>query len=229
MKNYVRFWEKPGNGTGVPRYYRPVIDYWSNVIEELGKPIRSEAIFFDDFWPKTQGSHQLDDMNTHQAVETFIGIEEHNEHYCGPQRERPREEFNPMLDVNQGDFLMLYPDDPNIYPVWLALAKSDIDDDPTSPNYNKLLIQYWGPCAKRQGITDAQAYANCWNKYWKINDKDPEVWEKADAIVWSWRPRGGVPGVRIRIPEQCALKEKACLGLPLEPMRDELDGALNEE
>ena len=32
LKNYIRFWENLGNGSSVPRYYRPVIDYWSNVI-----------------------------------------------------------------------------------------------------------------------------------------------------------------------------------------------------
>ena len=141
-----------------------IIDYWSNVIQELGKPILSEANTFEDFWPKTQGSHQLDDMNIRQEVERFIGLEEYNDHFCGPQREKPREEFNPMVDVRQGDFLMLHPDDTNIYPIWLAMAISNIDIEPTSPNYKKLLIQYWAPCARKCGMTPAQAYANCWGR-----------------------------------------------------------------
>ena len=41
----------------------------------------------------------------------FLGIEELNEHYCGPQCEKPRDEFNPMTDVKQGDFVLLLPND----------------------------------------------------------------------------------------------------------------------
>ena len=41
FKNYIRFWQNLGNGSSVPRDYRPVIDYWSNAVEELGKPILS--------------------------------------------------------------------------------------------------------------------------------------------------------------------------------------------
>ena len=125
----------------MPRYYRRVIDYWSNVIQELGRPILSEEmLYYEDFWPKSRGSHQLDDMIIQQEVERFIGIEEYNNHYCGPQREKPREEFNPLVDVHKGDFIMLHPDDTTIYPVWLTMAMSDIDNYPTSPNYKKLLI-----------------------------------------------------------------------------------------
>ena len=231
LKNYIRFWENLGNGSSVPRYYRPVIDYWSNVIQELGKPILSEANTFEDFWPKTQGSHQLDDMNIRQEVERFIGLEEYNDHFCGPQREKPREEFNPMVDVRQGDFLMLHPDDTNIYLVWLAMAISNIDIEPTSPNYKKLLIQYWAPCARKCGMTPAQAYANCWKGFWVVNEKDPQVWENVDAIVWSWRPNKLGPYTRIKIPERHSLKAKACLGLlgiHAQDM-DELDGGYNEE
>ena len=86
LKNYIRFWQNLGNGSGVPRYYRPVIDYWSNVIQELGRPILSEEMFYyEDFCPKSQGSHKVDDMNIQQEVERFIGIEEYNHHYCGSQ------------------------------------------------------------------------------------------------------------------------------------------------
>ena len=56
-----------------------------------------------------------------------------------------------MLHVQKGNFIMLHPDDTNIYLVWLAMAESNIYDEPTSPNHKKLLIQYWGPCARKKG------------------------------------------------------------------------------
>ena len=59
LKNYIRFWQNLGNGVNVPGYYRPVIDYWSKMIEEIGKEIISETIMYENFWPKTQEYHQL--------------------------------------------------------------------------------------------------------------------------------------------------------------------------
>ena len=71
-------------------------------------------------------------MNVEQLqTQRFLGIEEHNDHYCGPARDKPREAFNPLLHVQQGHFVMLHPDDTNIYLVWLAMAKSNINDEPT--------------------------------------------------------------------------------------------------
>ena len=84
MKGYIKFWQNLSTGLDVPRYYCPVIGYWSNVIEELGKPIQSEERIYTSFWPKSEGSHQLDDMNVEQLeTQRFLGIEEHNDHYCG--------------------------------------------------------------------------------------------------------------------------------------------------
>ena len=68
----------------MPRYYSPMIDYWSNVIKELGKPMQSKVRMYTDFWPKYEGYHQLDDMNVEQLqAQRFLGIKEHNDHYCG--------------------------------------------------------------------------------------------------------------------------------------------------
>ena len=63
LKGYIKFWQNLSSGSFVSRYYILVIYYWSNVIEELGKPIHSEGRNYTNFWPKSEGSHQLDDMN----------------------------------------------------------------------------------------------------------------------------------------------------------------------
>ena len=52
--------------------------------------------------------------NCQLESESFLGPEELNDHFCGPQRERPREESDPMSDVQQGDFIMLLPSDTQI-------------------------------------------------------------------------------------------------------------------
>lgn len=63
IKSYIKFWQNLGNGSFVPRYYKRVIDYWINVIQELNKPITSEARLYTQFWPKSQGSQELDNMD----------------------------------------------------------------------------------------------------------------------------------------------------------------------
>ena len=175
LKAYVKFWEKLGNGVSTPRYYRPVIDYWNNVIQELGKPSISGYALYKDFWPQTQGSHQFDDVDAHMQPDRFLGIEELNEHYCGPQCEKPKDEFNPMTDVKQGDFVLLLSNDTMIYPIWLAMAISSIDMDSTSTKHKKILLQYWAPCARKSGLSDAEAYARCWTEHWVENKKEKSV------------------------------------------------------
>ena len=109
LKGYIKFWQNLSSGSFVPRYYMLVIDYWSNVIEELGKPIHSEERNYTNFWPKSEGSHQLDDMNVEQLkTQIFLGIEEHNDHHCGITQDKPSKALNPMLHVQKGQFVMLH-------------------------------------------------------------------------------------------------------------------------
>ena len=55
LKNYIRFWQNLSNGPNMPRYYSLVIDYWSAVIEELGKPAITTSLTdtFENLWPKS--------------------------------------------------------------------------------------------------------------------------------------------------------------------------------
>ena len=57
---------------------------------------------YEKFWPKIQEYHQLQSntiIKRQQESKIFLGLEESNDHFCGPQRERPREVFDPMFDV----------------------------------------------------------------------------------------------------------------------------------
>ena len=45
--------------------------------------------------------------------------------------------------LKQGDFVVLLPNDTNVYPIWLAVAASSINMDCKSPNHNNILLQYW--------------------------------------------------------------------------------------
>ena len=93
-----------------------------------------------------------------------------------------------MVDIKEGDFISVRPFD-TIYPIWLGFAKSNVEMNEKSPNFKKVLLQYWAPSIKRKGLSDADSYEDYWNKYWVENRSDPQVWEYVDAMVWSWVSR----------------------------------------
>ena len=70
---------------------------------------------------------------------------------------------------------MLLPNDTIVYPIQLAMTTSSIEINCTSPNYKNILIQYWAPCARKNGLSDVEAYAKCWIGYWVENKKDARV------------------------------------------------------
>ena len=58
-----------------------MVDYWKDVILSLQMPNVHEDTIFMDFWPKTQGKIMCSKMDDE---DDFGGVEEMNEHYCGP-------------------------------------------------------------------------------------------------------------------------------------------------
>ena len=87
LKNYIRFSQNLGNGSSVRRYSRPVIDYWSNVIEEIRKEIVSEAILFGNFGQKLMNviNYKAHYGECSARSIKILGLEELNDHFCGPQ------------------------------------------------------------------------------------------------------------------------------------------------
>ena len=84
-------------------------------------------------------------------------------------------------------------------------------------------IQYWDPTTKTKNASVAYVYKDCWRKSWRCNTKDPERWEHASSIVWSWTPkkRNGTSieaeksklKKTIKIPKSVVEKAKVSLSL----------------
>ena len=68
------------------------------------------------------------------------------------------------------------------------MALSDIDNEPTSPNYKTIHPIFGTLCKEEWDDRYSSLHSNCWKGFWVVNYKDPQVWETIDAIVWSWRP-----------------------------------------
>ena len=122
-------------------------------------------------------------------------------------RNKLAEEFNPTLDVAQGDFVLVQPCDAN-YPIWLGVTMTDVDQNNESTNYLQVKIQYWAPVSKKKNASDVEIYKDCWNKYWRENLNDPQRWEDTSCIIWAWKPKGGRIPEKIKIPKAIILKAK---------------------
>ncbi len=211
IKDYLKYWERWSNVQGpeaeFTKFIMPVIEYWKNMVHALQIPNVHEETTFVEFWPQTQGdtiSTELDD------ADDFGGLEELNDHYCGPLSKRPKNAFQPMVDVRKGDFVLVRPSDP-IYPIWLGVAESEIDMSKKSQNFKKISIQYWAPVCGHQNASDQDVYVNCWEKYWMCNKNDPERWESIDSIVFSWMTKNKKIPKKIKIPPKVAAKAKESL------------------
>ena len=211
IKDYLKYWERwtivQGPEADYTKFITPVIEYWKTMINSLQTSNVQEDTLFMDFWPKTQGDTTFQDADD---VDDFLGLEELNDHYCGPLSKRPKDAFQPMVDVKKGDFVLVRPAD-SIYPIWLGVAQSEVDTDKHSSNYKRICIQYWAPVSSRQNITDEEVYHNCWEKYWMCNKKDPERWETVDTIVFSWITKATKIPKKIKIPPKVVFKAKASL------------------
>ncbi|MCO5548588.1 hypothetical protein L7F22_002048 [Adiantum nelumboides] len=142
IKDYIRYWEKwlGAKGSSFAQNMVPVIDYWKRMLIELQRPFStlletSQSQAYESFLPKSEGNHtKVHDLSDATIVEDkFEGYKEYNDHYC---------DFFPMVDVKKCNFILVCPSDA-LYPIWLGVAQTIIDKEPSSTTYQKLLIQYW--------------------------------------------------------------------------------------
>ena len=95
-------------------------------------------------------------------------------------------------------------------------------------------IQYWAPTTENKNDSVVDVYKNCWRKSWRCYAKDPQRWEHASSIVWSWTPKNkNASSIKaekrklyktIKIPK--SVVEKAKVSLNLGGSADD-DSALN--
>ena len=69
--------------------------------------------------------------------------------------------------------------------MWIARALLNPDCNPKEPN--RILIQYFHPTSRS---VDVQEFYIGWNSdrglHWKIEKKEPPVWEETNALMTSW-------------------------------------------
>ena len=97
------------------------------------------------------------------------------EPYCGPKNQQPGHIYNPWRDVLVGDFVLVRPSDPLLFPGWMGRALTTIVRHENDTNYGNCLLQWWRPDrGGKHCVDDKHRYTNCWNSSWKIEYREPE-------------------------------------------------------
>ena len=95
------------------------------MIVSLKTPCVREEKAFHDFCPRILPSLIVALEDAFDDYENF-GMDENEDHYCGSAQNKPKDEFNPQVDVSKGSFVLVRPSS-SIYPRWLGVAISDVD------------------------------------------------------------------------------------------------------
>ena len=226
LQTFANWWKSFVDSKGVQSAYAnwimPVVQYWEQVITALKTPCCvDQGNVFHDFWPRSLPS-PIVALEDAFADEENFGMNDNEDHYCGSARNKPKDAFNPQVDVSKDSFVLVRPSS-SIYPIWLGVAVSNVDKEKESENFLKVKVQYWAPITKNKNASEADVYKDCWEKSWRCNAKDPQRWEHASSIVWSWTPRkthaSSTEGEKsrlyktIRIPKSVVEKAKSSLNL----------------
>ena len=191
LQTFVNWWksfiDSKGKESAYANWIMPVIEYWEQMIIALRTPCVEQEYVMQDFWPRSLSSPVVALEDAFEDEDNF-GMNENEDHYCGSARNKPKEEFNPQIDVSKGNFVLVRPSS-SMYPIWLGVAISDVDKEKESETFSRVKIQYWAPITKQKNANEVDVYKDCWKKTWRCNEKDPQRWEHANSIVWSWTPR----------------------------------------
>ena len=160
LQEFVNWWnyfvDREGFDSTYVTWTRPINQYWEQMIIASKIPCVDQETTFYEFWSRILPLPivALDDAF---ANEDNFGMDDNEDHYCGSARNKPRDEFNPQIDVSKGSFVFVRPSS-SIYPVWLGVATSDVDKEKKSETFLKVMVQYWAPITKNKNASEAYVY-----------------------------------------------------------------------
>ena len=163
LQTFINCWKSFVDSKGINSAYAnwimPVVQYWEQMIIALKTPCVEQEDAFHDFWPRSLPS-PIVALEDEFVDEENFGMDDNEDHYCGSARNKPRDEFNPQIDVSKGSFVLVRPSS-SIYPVWLGVATSDVDKEKKSETFLKVKVQYWAPITKNKNASEADVYKDC--------------------------------------------------------------------
>jgi len=191
IRKYIKIWESGclENDT----YHQKMEDYvtyWKDVAEELDAPFPPTPPTLQlGFWPST--SYTTPNSSLSDPVQTDTTPEDVPiDPFCGVARDKPKESYNPYRDVLLGDFVLVRPSDPDLYPVWMGRALTAVQLDRSHPQYGQFQIRYWRPTKGRKKISDHDRYKGAWDSKWECDPSSTAVmWIECSSVLYSNRAR----------------------------------------
>jgi hypothetical protein len=198
IQGFISYWYKliEKDSTGAIRQkMRTTIKYWEGVKAAV-QECRDEggdgpSELKNGFWPRTrQGAVDCRFMDTGDIREEF----DEDEHYIGEARGQPNPSFRVAIDTRKDFFVFIRAADEGEFtkPIWLGLALTDPEFDPTTEHYHKIQVRWYTPIGRG---TDEMAKYRDWNRRpsmkWRLHPTyTTPAWCDTDSICSSWKPRG---------------------------------------
>jgi len=166
----------------------------------------------EGFWPSSNWRANYE----HASIPTIVDVDLEDLvilPYCGPRRMHlflSTIAYVPFHDLFASSFLLVWPLNPIVYPIWMRRAESDVVRDQENENYRNVFVQWWVPM--RMGAkNDEELYHNCWSSKWKCN-KDLKQWVEISFVAFSFLDRSNTTvNSIISISVSHAFKAKANL------------------
>lgn len=224
IQKYIEFYQlvHSKSGDAGKEAYAKLIDYWQDVLHVLQneeiqyKPEDGEELVHG-FWPISNWRDQISRQHENAACELDTPVD-----YVGPQRQMPRQAFNPRVDITKGHVILQRPHemDMDTYPVYMGFVVSDVEEGELNAENKRehvCFVKWYRPLMpknRRREYSEKERWENCWNKKWErdlVGYKDAEK-ISVNSVIWSFKPRKNsqVTGY-ITIPKKDVLKAQDCL------------------
>ncbi len=121
---------------------KPYIDYWEAILEMLANPFPQQSpMLLEGFWPTNNWR-----VNHLQFAEPKLTILANKENimlqpFYGSKNMKPimkMAPYTPFINLHNGDFVLAWPSDLEVYLVWLGRTNSDVVKDEGN-EHNKMV------------------------------------------------------------------------------------------
>ena len=152
LQKYINFWRIGiSHNETYAKDMHSYVQYWEDILEELHQPTpRAPPSLLEGFWPNIDWTTSAPPLNGDRGKFHPMDIDVTFEDvipkpYCGPKNKQPGYTYNPWCDVLVGDFVLVCPNDPLLFPIWMGRALTTTVQTKTIPTMVIVCCNGGGP------------------------------------------------------------------------------------
>lgn len=238
LQKQVKFFDFVGTRTtseeGKNRW-AALVQYWNRIIHTLETEVVQYRSGDDNlvhgFWPVSKWRDNVPLQYRNVACELDAKVA-----YVGPRKNKPREAFNPRVDIVKGNYVLVRPDtnDLEVYPIYLGKVISEVEEGEVNDNdqlEHVCSVEWYRPYIQRKRgqpeCEPRQRWLDCWNQQW---ERDPGYCSEVicvNTVLWSFKARTTAKSGLVRIAKSHAMKAKDNMSRCLENEAISTSVALN--